>query len=328
MAQFAEHQQQSTGALNPLHLDHSPKLARSTMTGVSPPWHPRWLSKEKRRAHLNEERERLGRKYGKRDWSYKGIITRIFGQGIQRIFQALPATIDAAISGSMGVAAYDMYQGKRDLNWMPNDVDVFCALTGRYRLAPLQKMFPMMQGFLRSVQGQGYDYRLKDGGSCYGEKMCVFDFECRNANQFSGMHLPKVSFIGRPARSVAAIVREFDFSICGPILRRGIGGGPVDICVTREMRELYKHRRFYSKVLPTRRTARGRSSLKRKKKYEGREFVYFSTGYDRRRTSPAAFPTFPYRYYSDDGPTSRDIVVRLLGREPTKQERVDFNIKF
>ena len=291
------------------------------------PTKPAWLPKEARRGWNNENRQNLAAKHGSRDWSIKGILTRIFGQGIQRVFQPLPATTRAAISGSMGVAVYDMMLHKRDLNWKPNDVDVFVAVPRRHRNQPLKYMFPIMTKWLRSVRDQGFLYELKPNGTCYSEAMCIFDFECTNASEHPGLHLPTISFIGRPADSVRDICQEFDLPICGPILYRRTRKSLLRVRVTTEIQQLYKRRRFYSKVRPTWRTPRGRRTKYRIEKYEMREFQFFLTDYDpHHQTASGKFPRFPPYYHRHTHPVCKQFIIESLGREPTEEECTDFNI--
>jgi len=288
------------------------------------PNRPRWLPNYARRGYLNEQRFRLARKHGSRCWSYKGVLTRIFGQGIQGIFKELPASAKAAITGSMGVAAYDMMKHKRDLNWIPNDVDVFVAISPRNREEPLRKMYPVMTKWLRSVQTQGFIYKIKR--ACYSKAMCVFDFECTNAKNFPNLRLPKISFIGRPALSVRHICNEFDLPICGPILCRRTRNSPIRTYVTAEIKHLFKERIFYSKVTPTTSTLRGRRTLKRIKKYLNREFMFIPTDPHDPITTTGQFPRFPFRIYQSHRRVCKHFIITTLGREPTEQECVDFNI--
>ena len=296
---------------------------------ISAPQKPRWLPKEARRGYLNMKRQDLARKHGYKKWTYKGVLTRMFGQGIQRVFKALPALSTAAISGSMGVAAYDMLQEKRDLNWKPKDVDVFIAIPPNQQHIPLKKMYAIMTKWLRSVRDQGFRYELKKDGVCYSNLMCIFDFECTNAEQFPQLHLPKISFIGQPAKTVREICQQFDIPICASILRRTNKTSPIEPRITYEMRRLYRERAFYSHVRPTVATRRGRRTLRRVVKYENREFDFFDIDYNRhpRAVYRAVFPRFPFRIYRARKPTSRRFIIKLLGREPTKQECADFNIR-
>lgn len=287
---------------------------------------PRWLPEKARRGYINMRRSKLSHKYGLRQWTWKGIITRIFGQGIQRVFKALPASKRAAISGSMAVAIFDMMQDKRDLSWMPNDVDVFVAIPRKNRRFPLATLFPIMNKWLESVRDQGFLYKLKSKGACYSTSMCIFDFECTNATNFPDMHLPKISFIAHPEESVRDICDNFDLSICGPILRRRNKDSPIDIEVTNEISQLFKQRMFYSKIRPTRRTRGGLRTLQRVHKYKKREFMFFKTDYDNQPfiTSDDSFklPRYGYRPRL----VCKRFILLTLGREPTEQETINFNI--
>lgn len=294
---------------------------------VKPPHRPRWLPDFARRGYLNQDRDRLAVTHGTRSWTYKGVLTRIFGQGIQGIFKDLPASAKAAITGSMGVAVYDMMTNKRDLNWMPNDVDVFVAIPRHHRKKPLRKMYPIMSKWLRSVQAQGFLYELNR--ACYSKAMCVFDYKCTNAKAFPDLHLPKISFIGHPASSVREICNGFDIPICGPILCRRTRKSPIRTNVTAEISHLFQTRTFYSNTTPTTRTLNGRRTYQRIVKYVGREFTYFPTDrpYRRRlRTASGRFPRFPTRIYQSRRRVCKRFIITTLGREPTKQERLDFNI--
>ena len=248
----------------------------------------------------------------------------MFGQGIQGVFKDLPASTRAAVTGSMGVAAYDMMHNKRDLNWIPNDVDVFVAIPPQYREEPLKKLYPIMSKWLLSVRSQGFHYKLTK--NCYSRAMCIFDFECTNAEDFPNLRLPKISFIGRPAISVRHICNEFDLPICGPILRRRTRDSPIGTCITNEIRHLFTRRMFYSKVLPTTTTAAGRSTYQRIKKYVHREFRYFETDHPDPLIITGQFPRFPFRVYHARRTVCKRFIIRTLGREPTEQECLDFNI--
>lgn len=291
---------------------------------VKAPHKPRWLPDYARRGYINEHRDRLARKHGSRRWTYKGVLTRIFGQGIQGVFKELPASARAAITGSMGVAAYDMMLNKRDLNWIPNDVDVFVAISPQHRQKPLKKMYPIMTKWLRSVQAQGFNYELKQ--ACYSRAMCIFDFVCTNAEAFPDIRLPKISFIGHPAQSIRHICNEFDLPICGPILYRHTRNSPIRVHVTAEIKHLFKERMFYSKIDPSTTTWQGRRTCHRIAKYIQREFEFFATDRRRPRTTGGRFPRFPLRIYLSRRRVCKRFIIRTLGREPTKQEHIDFNI--
>ena len=310
-----------------LQSQKQPHPLQAFVMCISKPLNPDWLDKNARRGFRNLKRQRLARKHGSRRWSCKGVLTRIFGQGIQRVFKKLPASAKAAVSGSTGVAVFDMIQGKRDLNWIPNDVDVFVALTPRYRSKPLKRMYAIMTEWLRSVEAQGFHYKLKRGGACYSKAMCIFDYECTNASDFPNLHLPKISFIGRPAKSVHHICREFDLPICGPIMRRRNQDSPIKVWITKEIRELFKNRCFYSKVDPTKATVISRRTRHRVDKYEEREFEFFHTDYEVPvASSDGEFPSFPKHYYRHYKPICKQFIITSLGREPTLQECHDFNI--
>lgn len=227
----------------------------------------------------------------------------------------------------MGLAVYDMAHGKRDLNWVPNDVDIFVALSQHQRKQPLAELYPIMATWLRSVQDQGFLYKLKKGGACYSKAMCIFDFECTNASAFPQLHLPKISFIGRPAKSVREICNEFDLSICGPILHRCNQESPIGIHVTNEIRYLVSRRQFYSNILPTRRTRKGRRTYYRIQKYKGREFRFFRANYHQPALVSGKFPNFPTFYFRHKKPVCKQFIIASLGREPTLQESRDFNIE-
>lgn len=297
---------------------------------ISTPRRPRWLPREARRGYLNMKRSRLALKHGTKEWTYKGILTRIFGQGIQRVFKELPASTTAAVTGSMGVAAYDMLRNKRDLNWIPNDVDVFVAIPPSQQSKPLKKMFPMISKWKRSVEDQGFMYKLKKRGACYSNNMCIFDFVCTNSEDFPRLHLPKISFIGQPAKTVREICGKFDLPICGAIIRRLNKESPIKPKVTYEMVHLYQDRCFYSNIRPTLNTCRGIRTYRRIIKYQKREFEFFPKNYTHVPTTlgvlQGQFPKFPLRYYRANKPTCKQFIIQSLGREPTIQECADFNI--
>lgn len=297
---------------------------------ISKPRKPKYVRKHARRAFNNRVREELatihGEVFGTRQWSFKGAITRIFGQGIQRVFKDLPATNKAAITGSMGVAVYDMILHKRDLNWIPNDVDVFIAIPPSQQRYPLHVMLPIVTKWLNSVRSQGFQYELKDGGACFSSNMCIFDYVCTNARSFPKLRLPKISFIGRPARSVRAITREFDLCICGPILSRSSRAQPIKPKVTYEMEQLFKKRIFYSDVNPFLCTRWSLRTWKRVLKYIEREFDFLKTEYIPPPIPNGYFPSFPFMYYRPRRPLDKQFVINNLGREPTTQECSDFNI--
>ena len=297
----------------------------------SPPAKPHWLSREARLGYLNDRRRRFADKYkslGSRRWTWKGIITRIFGQGIQGVFQGLPVSSTAAISGSMGVAIYDMIQDKRDLHWIPNDVDVFVAIPQSQRAYPLMKLFPIMTKWLRSVQARGFNYKLKEGRAIYGQKMIIFDFECTNAYGFRHMLLPKISFIAHPEDTVRAICDRFDLSICGPILCRQDENDPIDIDVTNEIRHLFSERIFYSKVRPNSHLQGAVRTRNRIKKYRQRGFRFFETNWNRAPwlTSGSFDKYIPF--YQPAHRACKQYVALTLGRWPTEQECIDFNVEF
>ena len=306
------------------------------MTVLKPkkPNQPGWLDPAARTGFLNLQRKRLGEKYTEKfksqqkSWSWKGSATRIFGQGIQRVFKDLPATNRGAVSGSMAVALYDMTQNKQDLTWVPPDVDTFLTLTQKERQYPLATIFPQITKWLRSVQGQGLPYKLKRNGTIYSKQMCIFDFECEKADTSSKLRLPKISFIAHPETTVRQICNQFDLPICGPILKRRTRNSPIDISVTPEIRQLFKKRCFYSKVLPTNTTRRGKRSKKRVAKYIERGFEYFHTGIDETAVLPYYddFLELPANFYWPHHPACKQFIISSLGREPTTQECVDFNI--
>ena len=141
----------------------------------------------------NWKRSELEKRYVQRKhlsakaWTVKGVTTRMYGQGAQKLFASFPKQVDVAVAGSVAVAIYDMMQGKKDLDWLPGVVKVFVAVPAEQKEYPLRKAFPAMLKWLDEIRDKGLDYRLVPDSASFGERSISFLFRCRNASSISGV---------------------------------------------------------------------------------------------------------------------------------------------
>ena len=247
--------------------------------------------------------------------------TRMFGQGSQALLDTFPASKAAAITGSVGVALYDMQVNKCDITWHPNDLDIFIAIKEEEREEPLAKAYPVIKQWFRDANDKGFNYSLTQGSSFYSPDMCIYDFVCDNQNQRPLIRHPKVSFIIRCADSVRDICNEFDLPICGPILLRNERGYKID--VTKGMKEMFEKHETHCcyRVLNTR-------TMYRMIKYNQRGFSIVQP------TEPQPcnerlgryFPSVEYYRPRTQVPVPGWFVESLLGDWPTEEDAEIFNI--
>ena len=256
-----------------------------------------------------------------KDWSLKGCWTRLYGQGSQALLDTFPATEDAAITGSVGVALYDMQLNKTDITWHPNNLNIFIAVPKEEHLQPLVKAYPIIKKWFRDAQDKGFNYSLTQGSSFYSTDMCIYDFVCDNQDRHPLIRHPKVSFVIRCAESVRAICDQFDLPICGPILLRNENGYRID--VTDGMEEMFQNHRTHCRyrLLDTR-------TLYRMIKYLGRGFTIaqpeepqpYNEHFGRE------FPTVEYYRPRTQVPVPGWFITNILGNWPTEEETQIFNI--
>ena len=135
----------------------------------------------------NWKRSKLENRYVVREqlsakaWTVKGVTTRMYGQGAQKLFTSFPKQRDVAVAGSVAVAIYDTMLGKKDLDWLPDIVKVFVAVPAEEKEHPLRKAFPVMIKWLDEIRDKGLDYRLVPDSASFGDRSISFLFQCRNA---------------------------------------------------------------------------------------------------------------------------------------------------
>ena len=256
-----------------------------------------------------------------KEWTPKGIWTRMFGQGSQALLDTFPASEDAAITGSVGVALYDMQVNKCDITWHPNDLDIFIAIPEEERLHPLAKAYPIIKKWFRDSNDKGFSYSLTQGSSFYSADMCIYDFICDNQYDHPLVRHPKVSFIIQCADSIRAICDEFDLPICGPILLRNENGYKLDI--TKGMKEMFQRHETHCRyrVLNTR-------TMYRMIKYSQRGFSIVQPAEPQPYNECLGqyFPTVEYYRPRTQKPVPGWFVAGLLGYWPTEEETQIFNI--
>ena len=256
-----------------------------------------------------------------KDWSEKGCWTRMYGQGSQALLDTFPATEDAAITGSVAVALYDMQLNKRDITWHPNDLDIFIAIPEEERLQPLARAYPIMEKWVHDAEDKGFQYSLTHGSSLYSTGMCIYDFVCDNPHDHQLIRHPKVSFIVKCAASVREVCDEFDLPICGPILLRNENGYKIDVTGNMEAMFLNHEMHCRYRMLNTR-------TMYRMIKYLERGFTIVqpkeAQPYNER--FGREFPTVEYYRPRTQKPVPGWFVLKLLGRWPTEEEAKIFNI--
>lgn len=256
-------------------------------------------------------------------WTFKGCITRLFGQGAQNLFITFPARPDAAVTGSVAVALYDMHLHKKDVTWIPNDLDIFIAVPYEERALPLAKAFPIMNQWLDDAREQGFHYELAPKGSTFGTFLTIFDFICTNPQDHPTVKHPKVSFIIRCAETVREICDQFDLPLCGAILLRG-KDSTYRMSITQEMIPMYLHHVTYSRF-----QSLDIRTLNRMVKYNRRGYAIVQmppslATYD--RISPHEFPTIEYYRPRTNRPAPSWYIEGMLGRFPTHLEAERFHI--
>ena len=255
-------------------------------------------------------------------WSTANNIVRLFGVGALDLFATFPASDDAAITGSVGVALFDMYMHKKKASFFPNDVDIFIAVPLDERALPLAKAYPIITKWIHDSQAKGFHYSLTKGGSVYGNKMCIYDFVCQNEQVHPKLRHPKVSFIIKCASSVREICNEFDLPICGPILLRN-KMGRYHLDVTTEMIYMFHNHKTTCRyqVLDPR-------MLTRMIKYHKRGFTIFQPDYilSKHERLRGDFPTVEYYWPRSVKPVPAWFIEDLLGRLPTEEEAGLYNI--
>ena len=148
----------------------------------------------------NVRRRSLQKKYTEHQrlppkrWTAKGVVSRVYGQGAQKLFSSFPYFDDVAVTGETCIALYDMCRWKKDLDWSGDVVDIFVAVPWEIVHSPLQMAFPLIIEWLEKVRSKGFDYKLAVGGSLYGPRCISFDFDCHNKNEHPSVKVPRVKF--------------------------------------------------------------------------------------------------------------------------------------
>ena len=250
-------------------------------------------------------------------WTEKGAITRMYGQGAQNLFSTFPKFRDVAVSGSVGVAIYDVMKWKKDLHWMPDKVDVFVAVPHNRSTYPLGMAFPVMIWWLDNVRSKRFDYVLASHGAKYGGRMLSFEYTCRNAKEHSFV-VPKVMFTVTVAGEVRDICDKFELSLSAPILGMDRHGS-MKMKTNREIRRAFRTRRCYCRYQVL--DERARACID---KYERRGFechqVFSKCWYWVR----SDIPKFGGFRGGCPDPVPRSVVLSLLGRKPTLRETKEF----
>ena len=274
----------------------------------------------------NAKRDWLREHYEKqglqpRKWTETGSWTRLFGQGSQALLDSFPAHKQAAITGSVAVALYDMQVNKEDISWRPNDLDIFVAIPPDEQDLPLARAYPIIMKWVRDAKTKGFHYSLTRGSSLYSNMMCIYDFVCDNPSDHPHIRHPKVSFVVKCADSVREICDGFDLPICGPILLRDEHGYKID--VTDGMEDMFRKHLTYCRyrVLNTR-------TMFRMIKYNQRGFTIVQPDQAQpyNDSSELEFPTVEYYRPRTQQPVPEWFVRSMLGRRPTQEEARIFNI--
>ena len=251
-------------------------------------------------------------------WTVKGVTTRMYGQGAQKLFTSFPKQRDVAVAGSVAVAIYDTMLGKKDLDWLPDIVKVFVAVPAEEKEHPLRKAFPVMIKWLDEIRDKGLDYRLVPDSASYGDRSISFLFQCRNAALHTSMEAPMVLFLVRVADSVRSMCDKLDLTVSSPILGLDEDGSRMEIKTTPEIQAAFRTRKCRSRyqVLDGDLIA----------KYAKRGFQClqaFSRAWFFLRSAEPMFPSLGGECPS---PVPRLLVSLLLGREPTAREEEEFSV--
>ena len=272
----------------------------------------------------NWKRSKLEKRYVQRKhlsakaWTVKGVTTRMYGQGAQKLFASFPKQVDVAVAGSVAVAIYDMMQGKKDLDWLPGVVKVFVAVPAEQKEYPLRKAFPAMLKWLDEIRDKGFDYRLVPDSASFGERSISFLFRCRNAGLYTSIEVPMVLFLVRVADSVRSLCDKLDLTVSSPILGLDEDGTRMEMKTTPEIEAAFRTRKCRSRyqVLDGDLIA----------KYAKRGFQClqaFSRAWFFLRSAEPLFPSLGAECPS---PVPRLLVSLLLGREPTRREQDEFSV--
>ena len=292
--------------------------------------------------HFHRVREQRGRSIGlgkggsskkrssnksrvqKEKWSIANNIVRLFGPGAQDLFSTFPASEGAAVTGSVGVALFDMYMHRRKATFLPNDVDIFIAVPFSECSLPLATAYPVITKWIRDVRAMGFHYSLAGGRSVYSNKMCIYDFVCHNEHLRPSLHHPRVSFIIKCASSVRDICNEFDLPICGPILLRTEGRhGRYRMDVTNEIIHMFRRHETSCRF-----PVLNPSIMNRMIKYHERGFTIVQPDYiiNGKEHPQSDFPTLEYYLPRNVKKVAAWFIEELLGRFPTEEEARIYNI--
>ena len=262
------------------------------------------------------------RRSQKDKWSVVYSIVRLFGPGAQDLFSTFPASESAAITGSVGVALFDMYMHQRMATFIPNDVDIFIAVPFSEHSLPLATAYPIITKWIRDVRAKGFHYSLNGGRFVYSDKMCIYDFVCHNERRHPNLRHPRVSFIIKCASSVRKICDEFDLPICGPILLR-TNGGCYRIDVTNEINYMFRHHKTACRF-----QVLSPSIMNRMIKYHERGFTIIQPDYinSKKEHLQNSFPALEYYCPRSFKKVAAWFIEELLGRFPTEEEANIYNI--
>ena len=266
----------------------------------------------------NEKRWKLQEAYRKKslaakEWTVKGVITRLYGQGAQKLFESFPKYRDAAVAGSVGVALYDVKEGKKDIDWLPDVVKVFVAVPYEMIAEPLALVFPLMIQWLDEVRGKGFNYRLETEGKSFWDRSISFLFKCQNPSEHGSIRMPRVLFLARCASSVRGMCDRLDLTVSSPVLGFDPENGDLALHTTDRIRKVFKKRRCECRYMVLDKRARACVD-----KYHDRGFdtvqPFLRGWYYERAEGP-----YPggVSYKGADVP-------RLLGRKPSTREAEEF----
>ena len=269
----------------------------------------------------NEKRWKWQQRYLKqslpvKEWTVKGVITRLYGQGAQKLFSSFTKYRHAAVAGSVGVAIYEAKLTKKDIDWVPEVVKVFVAVPFVSRKYPLRVAFPVMTEWLKEVREQGFDYRLDAGGMFFRDRCISFLFKCGNVVQHASMRVPSVLFVVRCADSVRQMCERLDLTVSSPILGVAPNGLGMEVEVTDQIREVFESRRCQCRYVELDEQVEACV-----KKYHKRGFKVMQS-FRRSWYCVRSEELYPcgLSYKCADVP-------QLLGRKPTRHEREEFLVE-
>ena len=270
----------------------------------------------------NEKRWKLQEDYlerkslSVREWTVKGVLTRLYGQGVQKLFASFPKNAGVAVAGSVAVAIYDVKEQKKDIDWLPAVVKVFCAVPFEQRERPLSLAFPVMIKWLDEVREKGFDYRLDGGGKSFCHRSVSFLFKCRNAKQHALIRMPGVLFLVRCADSVRQMCERLDLTVSSPVLTAAPDGAGMEVQTTERIREAFESRMCHCRYHEWDEEAEVRV-----KKYRQRGFKIVQ-GFHRAWYCVRSEEPFPcgLTYKGADVPL-------LLGRKLTAREEEEFFVE-